>query len=107
MFTRPIKAQQHTSISKASIVRYKPSTSTSRSTSRTSGPRPPPGLPKSPSSQSTNHTPGTQGEQGQKKKFKIPDPPFQNDGNPTWEDWHVDMNVKLKSEATWDEEEKM
>ncbi len=55
-------------------------------------------------------TPGTsaQGEQGKKKKAKIPDPPiFQNDGSPTWEDWYVDMKVKLKAESTWDEDEKM
>jgi len=54
-------------------------------------------------------TPGTstQGEQGKKKKAKMPDPPiFQNDGNLTWEDWYVDMKVKLRSEATWDEDDK-
>ncbi len=37
----------------------------------------------------------------------MPDPPiFQNDGNPTWEDWYVDMKVKLRSEATWDKDDK-
>ena len=37
----------------------------------------------------------------------MPDPLiFQNDGNPTWEDWYVDMKVKLRSEATWDEDDK-
>jgi hypothetical protein len=43
-----------------------------------------------------------------KKKVKMPDPPiFQNDGNPTWEDWRIDMQVKLRSENTWDENDKM
>jgi hypothetical protein len=48
------------------------------------------------------------GEQTQKKKIKMPDPPvFQNDGNPTWEDWYVDMKVKLRSETTWENDDKM
>jgi hypothetical protein len=43
-----------------------------------------------------------------KKKAKMLDPPvFQNDGNPTWEDWRIDMQVKLRSESTWDEDDKM
>jgi hypothetical protein len=54
------------------------------------------------------NTPSTQGEQVEKKKVKIPDPDiFVNDGNPTWEDWYVDMTVKLRRETTWDEEDKM
>ena len=54
-------------------------------------------------------TPGTstQGEQGKKKKAKIPDPLiFQNDGNLIWEDWYVNIKVKLRSKATWDEDDK-
>jgi hypothetical protein len=52
--------------------------------------------------------PNTHGEQTQKKKVKMPDPPvFQNDGNPTWEDWYVDMKVKLRSETTWENDDKM
>lgn len=37
-------------------------------------------------------------------KAKLPDPPiFNNDGDPTWEDWYVDMIVKLQSELSWTE----
>jgi hypothetical protein len=51
-------------------------------------------------------TPSAYGEQN-KKEVNLPDPPiFQNDGNSTWEDWYVDMKVKLKSVSTWDDEEK-
>jgi len=40
--------------------------------------------------------------------MKFPDPPvFQNDSNSTWEDWQVDMEVKLGSETTLTEREKM
>jgi hypothetical protein len=36
----------------------------------------------------------------------MPDPPvFQNDGNPMLEDWYIER-VKLRSESTWDEEDK-
>jgi hypothetical protein len=41
------------------------------------------------------------------KRKKFPDPEkFVNDGNPIWEDWYVDMTVKLRSETTWDKEDK-
>ena len=49
-------------------------------------------------------TPSTQGEQS-KKKVKIPDLPiFRNDGNGNW---YVDMKVKLRSESSRDEDDKM
>jgi len=36
------------------------------------------------------------------------DPPsFQDDGNPTWETWQMDMKFELKSEPDWEEDEKM
>jgi hypothetical protein len=38
-------------------------------------------------------------EQAQKKKVKVP-LIFQNDGNPTWEDWYVAIKFKLKNETT-------
>jgi len=42
------------------------------------------------------------------KKVKMPDPlTFQNDGNPTWEDWYVDVKVRLRSESTWWDDDKM
>jgi Zinc knuckle len=42
------------------------------------------------------------------KKPKLPLPPiFLNDGKPTWEDWYVEMTVKLRNIRHWDEEDRI
>jgi len=47
----------------------------------------------------TTHTIEEEPEPVKKRKLKMPDPPiFQNDGTITWEDWFVDMKVKLNYE---------
>ena len=39
-------------------------------------------------------------------KLKIPDPSiFWNDGNPTWENWHKDMKIKLDCDTNRNEKE--
>jgi hypothetical protein len=43
-----------------------------------------------------------------KSKLKILDPPiFLNDGNPTWQDWHTGMKIKLDCDTNRNEKEKM
>src|SRR5262249_49756910 len=43
-----------------------------------------------------------------RSKLKIPDPPiFLNDSNPTWEDWYMDMKIKLDTDTNRNEKEKM
>ena len=50
-----------------------------------------------------NRTP----EPERRKNKRYPDPrTFINDGDPTWDDWHVDMTAKLRSEPDWDEQDR-